>query len=308
MLSAYNNNYSAAIDGNDAIQIANFDEDISISRSGNKMSIESRPLIDVTDTINIAAARLKAQNYEWQFDVADFSHPTLQATLVDKFLSTRTPINLSGSTVVPFTVTGDAASAAEDRFMVVFGSNSVLPVKLTTIKAYKQATGIQVEWTSQTESNLDRYEVEKSANGQRFDKAASVTAKGNSNIATSYSWLDVRPMNANNYYRIKAISKTGEADYSKIVKVYVGNNGNEITIYPNPVKGNIISLSFSLDKGRYTLTLTNKLGQKVFSKVIDHAGGSATQTLQIGNTLAQGVYQLKVTGGETNIIQQLIKN
>ena len=47
----FNNNYSASVDANDAEQITNFDEDISINRSGKYLSIEGRPLIDQFDTI-----------------------------------------------------------------------------------------------------------------------------------------------------------------------------------------------------------------------------------------------------------------
>jgi hypothetical protein len=305
--SVYHNSYDTIIDGNDAAQIANWDEDVAIARRNNALTIESRPLINVSDTIPFTIARLKIQNYEWQFNSSNFNHPNLQASLVDKFLNTRTPVSLNGSTVVAFTVTSDGASTAADRFMIVFGPNNALPVNLSTVKAYQKAKDIQVEWTAQTEVNMEKYEVEKSTNGQQFSKATSVVARGNNNNPAAYDWMDVNANNGNNYYRIKAISKTGEVHYSKVIRVNIGNVGNRIGIYPNPINDYVVSLSLNLPKGKYTITLTNKLGQQIFNKEIEHLGGAATQTVQFENNLAQGVYQLAVSDGENNYVQQLIK-
>ncbi len=67
MVILYNNNYATAIDGNDAIQMSNTDEDVAISQSGRLLSIESRPLADIGDTVLLNVARLREINYEWEF-------------------------------------------------------------------------------------------------------------------------------------------------------------------------------------------------------------------------------------------------
>ena len=59
-------------------------------------------------------------------------------------------------------------------------------------------------------------------------------------------------------------------------------------------------------KGIYTVTVSNKLGQQIASKVIDHPGGSATETLEV-QALATGLYQLKITGNGSVITRQVIK-
>ena len=175
-MNAYNNTYSKGIDGDDAVQIENWDEDIAIRSFDKILSIEARPLIDDVDTIALSVTGLKAKTYEWQFDVANFDHPSLQASLIDNFKGTRTIISLTDSTVIPFTVTADAASSAADRFQVVFGLAKALPVNLSTVKAYSKGTSVEVEWTVQTEIGMDKYEVEKSATGQEFTKVATVVS------------------------------------------------------------------------------------------------------------------------------------
>jgi hypothetical protein len=309
VMSVYNNSYSNALDGDDAEQIANWDEDIAIARSGKMISIESRPIINSADTIFLNIAKLNVQNYEWQFSPSNFNHPNLQATLIDKYLNTRTILSLTGVSVVPFTVTSDAASSAPDRFMVVFGPASALPVTLTSVKAYQKAAGIQVDWTVLTEIDISRYEVEKSINGQEFIKAGMVPAKGSIATSIDYNWYDANPVAGNNYYRIKSINKSDEVKYSTVVKVNIGNTSGAVRIYPNPVNGNVIMIEMNnLKKGRYTVSLYNKAGQKVTGKIIDHAGGSITQSMALESNLPAGTYQVKINGEGKVFVQQLLKN
>ena len=265
-------------------------------------------MIGDADTIALATARLKQKNYEWQFDAEDFNHPNLLATLVDNFLGLRTPIRLSGTTVIPFTVTSDAASSAADRFRVVFATAKALPVHISTVKAQAKGLAVEVEWTVQTELNMDKYEVEKSATGQHFDKLATVLSYGNSAASKTYSILDPMPLNGNNYYRIKSVNKAGEAHYSTIVKVNTGNNKSQVTVYPNPVTGNTLTLQLNnLDKGKYTVAVFNKKGQQVLVDNLQHAGSTAAHSVGLPN-ISKGIYELIITGNGKTITQKIIKN
>jgi hypothetical protein len=85
--------------------------------------------------------------------------------------------------------------------------------------------------------------------------------------------------------------------------------GGAITVYPNPVKGNVVSLQFTnVEKGAYTVVLSNDLGQQVYMSVVNHDGGSAIQKLTLPASLQKGIYQLQVIGADSKITQQLIKD
>lgn len=304
--SYFNNNYSAAIDENDASQFPNWNEDVAIGRGDYELSIETRALISARDTIPFVLSRLKVQAYEWQFNAANFNHPDLNAILVDKFLNSRTPISLNGITVIPFAVTSNSASAAADRFMVVFEANNILPVNMTAVKAYQKGKDIQIEWNVPTEVNMEKYEVEKSIDGRLFTKTATHQAKNNGN-SVDYAWLDTNPVAGNHYYRIKAIGNTGEAQYSKVMKVSIGKAGYGIAAYPNPLTGNAITLTVNLPKGHYTIRLTNQLGQEIHREAWMHQGGAATQTVQARTELPQGVYLITLSDGNKQYAQSLLK-
>lgn len=185
---------------------------------------------------------------------------------------------------------------------------SVLPVKLSSVRAYSKNKGIQVDWITQFENNMDRYEVERSANGQQFIKVGLVQSKGNSNVVVNYGWFDANPLNGINYYRIKSVEKTGQTSYSQIVKVNITTGAQEIIFYPNPVIGNTIQLQLNnVSQGSYALTLTNMVGQQIFKKLVIHNGGTAIQSIEINN-LPAGLYQLNLSGGSIKFTKQVIKN
>ncbi len=183
-------------------------------------------------------------------------------------------------------------------------TGAVLPVTLTSIKAFQQNSGVQVEWKVATEVNVRQYEVERSMDGRLFFAAGSVFARNTS----TYNWFDASPVQGNNYYRIKVMNVDGSFQYTPVVKVAIGKGAEGITVYPNPVKGETFNLSLnSLPRGNYAIVLSNTNGQRIYSEVFQHQGGSANRSVTLANGLAKGNYQLQVIGDQGSFIQKLIK-
>jgi hypothetical protein len=194
--------------------------------------------------------------------------------------------------------------------MIVFGPQSPLAIDGLTISARAKATGVQVDWTKATENNMDRYELERSFTGSVFTKINTTAAIGNSTVAVNYSFTDAQAQLGNNFYRIRAISKTGQVKISDVVKVIFGSTSPSITVAPNPITGNVLNLQLSnLEKGRYTIVLYNNLAQQVFAQQFDHGGGSATRSVTLSNAVTNGIYKLVlVSENGTRIVKPLIKN
>jgi len=306
----YNNSYSTGADAADVDEINNWGENIAIARAGRRMGIEGRPVIATRDTIPLFINKMKQTGYEIEFTPSMFSNQSLKAELIDNFLHTRTLLSVINTTVVPFTVTADPASYATDRFTVVFGPMSALAIDQTTITAYKKNAGVQVEWVAKSETDMDHYEIERSLDGTQFGKQASQVAVGNSSVAVNYSWFDANPQTGNNFYRVKAIDKSGQIKYTSIVKVTIGKTDQVIGVYPNPINGSSFSLQLNdMDKGTYNVRLYNNLGQLVFKTQVLHSGGTATKTISLGNINGKGIYQLEVTGeNNVKITQRIVKN
>ncbi len=307
VLAVYNNDYTVGYDEADATQIANWDEDVAISRSGQGLSIESRPLIDAADTIHLSVARLKVQNYEWQFEATAFNHPGLQAVLLDSFQNTRTPLSLTGQTIVPFSVTTNSASSVTGRFAVVFENIAVLPVRLTTITAQQKGKDVLVQWVSASDAEVREYQVEKSVDGRTFLKMATVASRAVAGVS-GYEWLDAQPIAGKHFYRTKAIGLNGSVHYSPVVAIDLSGKATPVTVYPNPLSGTEVGLSLNLPAHTYTIQLVNTAGQTVHRQQLVHTGGAVAQTISLPSGIASGIYQLTVSSAQSTYTQRLIKH
>jgi hypothetical protein len=182
-----------------------------------------------------------------------------------------------------------------------------LPVTIISAKGYVKEKGVQIDWSTATESNADAYVVERSVNGREFGVVATVTAKGNSITQTDYSWFDATPIPGVNYYRIKAMDNDGQFKYTSILKVNTLNTKTELTIAPNPVKGGQLNLQLSsLTKGNYSLKLYNNVGQMVFNSQLSTEGGSISQSFSLPSAIRPGIYNLQVTGGDVKLNKRVV--
>jgi hypothetical protein len=289
---AFDESYSNNLDGKDAIKLLNSGENFGIKRAGKTLSIESRSLLNTTDTIYYSMSNMAQRTYQLRFSPENMQSAGIQAFLLDKFLNTSTPLSLTDSSFVNVSVTSNAASAAADRFKVVFRQMNALPVTFISIKATQKDKAVLVEWNVENESEMQQYEVEKSADGASFLQAGMVTPLNKG--AASYTWTDTKPFEGNNYYRIKRVSKDGQISYTKIIRVVVGKIATNISVYPNPITDGAIRLQMSnLPAGVYAVNLTNSIGQAIFSDKITHSENNAIETISIRH-LAKGIYQLEV--------------
>jgi hypothetical protein len=184
---------------------------------------------------------------------------------------------------------------------------AILPVTFSGTKVFQKNNGVQVDWTSFTEVNLSKYVVERSVDGSTFIEAGTVGAQGNTTVATNYSWYDASPYSGNNLYRIKAVDKDGHATYTTVVKITLGKKSFDFAVAPNPVKNKLINVQISnLTQGSYNLNVYNAVGQQVYSRSINHDGGSATYQLQLPGSVKAGMYTLQLREGEKVINKKVV--
>ena len=176
-------------------------------------------------------------------------------------------------------------------------NNNPLPVKFSDVKAFEKGTANQIDWTNETEENLlHYYVVERSANGVDFSAVvATVAPRSNNSDQQTYTVFDASPLDVS-FYRVKAVELTGKTIYSKLVKVSKGAGPKGIILYPNPVKGNEVTVGFSAAKGQYRMQVINAAGQAVYSRTVAHPGGTVSQTVTLPSTVKPGVYSLLISG------------
>ncbi|MEO5563127.1 MAG: GEVED domain-containing protein [Chitinophagaceae bacterium] len=182
-------------------------------------------------------------------------------------------------------------------------TQNTLPVHFLNVKATRQGSNIKVEWNIAMEENVLKYVVERSGDGRQFSDAGSVYASNQS----SYSWLDVQPLAGKNYYRIRSVDIDGSVMYSSIVVVDMGKTEPVITIYPTIVENKQFNLRLeNVTAGTYILSAVNAGGQQVLSKTVVHGGGSSVETIKLPQSMAAGVYKIRIAGKEEVWVETVI--
>ena len=170
-----------------------------------------------------------------------------------------------------------------------------LPILVNSIKAIRENNTIRIQWTAYAENNTQSYVVEHSTDGVNFSKIYStIPAAGNGN--NTYNGIDNSPVQGYNFYRIKDILISGQATYSTTVKVLYEDSKSGISIFPNPVVDDMVTLQFNnMKKGTYDINVINNLGEVIGRTSYIHPGGFYAKTINLPANLSNGVYRVNIS-------------
>ena len=143
-------------------------------------------------------------------------------------------------------------------------NGGILPVNILLFKGERQQNEIALEWITATETNNKGFELQRSADGANFTPGSFIATKaveGNSSTKLQYRYIDTKPLNGSNYYRLKQMDKDGNIFYSTIALVKnTGMNGITLDVYPNPAQDKL------------KIKLTSGMLNKVDVMIADFAG------------------------------------
>jgi hypothetical protein len=186
-------------------------------------------------------------------------------------------------------------AAAPITMDIALGYAGPLPVNLVSFSGNIQKEGVQLAWRVTDESSIDKYEIERSADGNHFEFIGFLDSK---NVSTShtYSWLDKSFKAPVSYYRLKIIGQNGDTKYSSILK-FQFKGLKEINVSPNPIIDGRLNLSMSGEvAGVYSVSLFDALGRQVTTSKFVHSGNSAVRTITLNNNVQSGIHYLVITG------------
>lgn len=197
-------------------------------------------------------------------------------------------------------ITTDMATGTFSPF--TFGTKSginFLPLTLVNFGGTARGNQVDLQWITKEEQRVIRYEVEKSLDGVRFSKIATVAAANNTNLQ-QYAALDANAPDGWNYYRLKVFDNQQHSYYTATVKVWVGSKPR-IEVYPNPAKD---FLKFILPvSSKCEIRIVNTSGQVV--KRVNNAQGQFTVDVQ---SLDQGMYFIYILQTDRQaIVQRFVK-
>ena len=305
---AFGSSFNNAVDNNDAQKLPNLDENVSILRDANYLSIEKRNLYNASTEIPMSISNYIRQQYTLRISWSNPSDNSFVAQLKDGYTNTLTPINFSGNTDYNYTIDNSiAASKAYDRFKIVFIPNAALPVSGLTLTGSSKGNAVVLQYEALNEREMQGYAVERSADGTVFTKLGEQQAVNGTATTNRYNYTDNNPFTGINYYRIKGSSSNGQLQYSNVIAVKTGSMLPTITVTPNPIANKILNLKLSqLTKGSYRMTVTDVAGRAIFSKEMVYDGVNAIIKTTLPSALKTGNYYVRLSGEGSDFTEKFI--
>lgn len=167
--------------------------------------------------------------------------PVLEHLPITNYDPEKLFLRLSGSyyTSIEFSYAFvDAAGKRGPGNWYTISWDSPLPVILSSFKVSANENNALLQWSTTSEFNSDRFEIEHSTDAKNWTLAGTVKAQFESNGTRQYEFTHREVINGNNFYRLKMIdhaaARTNETfTYSRITQVSFKDNYS-FTLYPNP--------------------------------------------------------------------------
>lgn len=175
---------------------------------------------------------------------------------------------------------------------------STLPVELVRLSATPGTDGINVAWTTASESNSDHYVVERSDDMHAWGAIGTVRAAGQTLVPTNYGLLDRTPRPGTNYYRLHMVDQDGSSERSEIVSAEWAVPA--IGLHPNPNQG-----SFHVYRAdpAAPIQVTDATGRNVDFTITTTAEGLVRVDLR---SPGAGVYLVRVGDPVTGPLERMV--
>lgn len=175
----------------------------------------------------------------------------------------------------------------------------VLAVELIDFRAECVAgEGVRLQWVTATETDSERFLIQRSASGSAFRTVGSVPAAGYSVSPVQYAWLDREAPGGPLYYRLVEVAGSGSADTFATVQVQADCLRGPIglAVLHDVAHGGALLEFIATHDGDATLLVTDALGHEHWRMALQAKTGPNRAELPM-ERLAPGVYIAQLIQG-----------
>ena len=201
-----------------------------------------------------------------------------------------------------FTVSVTDANACTKTVPVSIKVEGALPVDLINFAAKTVATGVEVTWTTTSESNSSHFELLHATEKGEFKPLTKVTALGDSKTGKRYAFLHKNAVNGQNYYQLLQVDKNGDTKDYGVKQVNFSQAKEEVELYPNPAS-HAITVKFPANVYSQ-LQVVDMLGKVVMSGKITAKDQEHKLNIAL---LPAGVYTVVLSSGHSKTVHKFIK-
>jgi len=224
---------------------------------------------------------------------------TPQGATVTCNVDRRVPITVANTTTA-----NDNVSA---NFRVVA---LTLPISAISLTGTLSSNNVYLKWKTVTETNVQKFKIERSPDGTHFNDIDEKAAVGNTTGVTEYNSTDDISLLGQVtvlYYRIRVIDIDGKYNYSNIIAIKLAKN---ITVFawPNPFDKQLNIQMNASSRGVAQVRCYGSSGQLVL--VTEQKLEAGINSFPINTSaLAKGIFIMEVRlNGEIALRSQFVKN
>jgi hypothetical protein len=182
------------------------------------------------------------------------------------FWEPRNTSVIAASDYVSSTTTS-APSALNYILVTLASTTTPLPVELADFNARCTENRVHLTWKTLSEKDNAGFIIERSPNAAEWNSIGFVNGNGNSNSVNMYSFLDYHPAQYS-YYRLLQKDFSGLINTSEIIAASCPDLVEEDVIPYFSFSTDIAMELTGIEGQTYTLTITNILGQNLYSHQI----------------------------------------
>lgn len=215
---------------------------------------DQRPAIGTVVTLNIdcSGPECNTAEYVWSGDGAN--------NRTGNSITFNAP-NTQGS--YNYTVKSRRSGCSTKETTLTLNVTNPLPVKLVGFSGAKEGNHALLAWSTSEEVNSERFEIERSAEGRKWNTIGTVASNGDVlNSISSYTFSDENPGHGENLYRLKMIDRDQTFTYSRIVSLRF-SQATVASTYPNPASEKV-TISTPDWENIKSVCIVNQSGQTVY--------------------------------------------
>lgn len=179
-------------------------------------------------------------------------------------------------------------------------AEDALPVTLVNFSGAPGSEGVKLQWKTTMEEDFKAFEVEFSKNARTFENIGIVPGL-NAVAGNTYTFSHPTIEKGNLYYRLKMVDLDNTYEYSRIITVSRGEEGeNENFVRPSLISDNTMNLL--IEEPFQSVEVVSAGGQVVLKEEISGRSGQVSIPLA---TTASGIYIVRMAGHD-RIVQQKV--
>jgi hypothetical protein len=168
---------------------------------------------------------------------------------------------------------------------------------------------VLLNWSATSNKEINYFEIERSTDGSEFTPVNIIRKHSAPGDIAAYNSTDnVNVFNRSFiYYRLKTIGYNGQVAYSKVVKLFVSEEGKEmISITPNPVRDVMrLNISSSADENM-KLYIYDLAGRQMMSSLARVQKGNVVIEVKDFQSWPRGIYSVKALLGNSVFTKKMV--